>query len=84
MTTHESTTTDAWMTACHAIAQSVAEDRIVTLEHDPAVRAALETLSDDSVEGHGTTELWGQDGAGYPWRVHVRDRVRACPYDDDE
>jgi len=59
--------------AKQAIEQSIAGDRIVTLDYDLDLLAELETLSDNSVEAFGVTEFWGRDDAHNTWRVHVRD-----------
>ncbi len=71
--------------ANQAIAQSIAQDEIVTLERyerdeSPSERRETADLKldllnacDDFAENGGTSEYWGTDDAGNHWRVHVRE-----------
>lgn len=65
-----------------AIAQSIAQNEIVTLEYDGAPGEKIEAMHakgdllnecDDWAENGAVSEYWGTDDAGNIWRVHVRE-----------
>lgn len=63
------------MTVEQAIDQSVAQDRIVTLDYDGDAERMLNAACDDSVVAFSRTEYWGTDEDGNNWRIHMQHRA---------
>ena len=55
----------------HAIAESIASDRIVTVDDAPGLAVEILAECDDYVSTGRIVEYWGERH-GRPWRVHVR------------
>lgn len=62
--------------AASAIARSVSQNEIVTIDYDPAAAEDLSAASDGSADGNDVTEYWGTDDDGSEWRVHMRAAAR--------
>lgn len=62
---------DARLDVEHAIGESIASDRIITLDDAPGLAAALLAECDDYASTGRIVEYWGERD-GRPWRVHVR------------
>jgi len=60
----------------HAIAQSIAQNEIVSLDWTQNREDALLVAQDDGVDAGDVVEAWGEED-GQQWRVHLIDRP--CP-----
>ena len=54
-----------------AIAESIAEDRIIYLDYSDAARDALSAECEGDAETDDVHEFWGVDVDGNEWRVHL-------------
>jgi hypothetical protein len=59
------------MTTEQAIAQSIQQNEIVTIDYSVEAEDELNAACDDSCVNHTRTEYWGEDD-GSEWRVHLR------------
>ena len=59
-------------TETEAIARSVKNNAIVTIDGDDATHTALLCECEDSAQNGDVTEYWGTTESGSEWRVHVR------------